>query len=358
MVSITIELFKEDGQMYITFLIGNGFDLNLGLKTRYVDFYDYYKEYASKESVILHWMQEDDDKGYWSDLEVALGNKVKSIDNGSVKDFFDAHEELDSLLLEYLEIEENKYNVEVLGKEILTEMIRSLTTISKELTPEEQQSFENTYKASINEEIQYWFITFNYTGVLDSMIEKMIKENIDLGSHSGSSGQKLKHSIGGVHHVHGTMTEGIVLGVNDESQINNEFLVKNNMFKDIFLKGRINNQMGQRRTERAEAIIDKSQFICIFGMSLGITDKRWWEKIVNWMLADSNRKLIIYARSEGNVLKRRIPTRIILDRERVRRDLWEKGKGGRGIDTYERIKPRIIVIFNSKIFSFPKVDSP
>jgi hypothetical protein len=28
--------------MNILFLIGNGFDLNLGMKTRYVDFYNYY----------------------------------------------------------------------------------------------------------------------------------------------------------------------------------------------------------------------------------------------------------------------------------------------------------------------------
>ena len=45
--------------MYITFLIGNGFDINLGLKTSYSDFYDCYKNRASKDSVILRWMNED-----------------------------------------------------------------------------------------------------------------------------------------------------------------------------------------------------------------------------------------------------------------------------------------------------------
>ena len=66
--------------MYITFLIGNGFDINLGLKTRYSDFYDYYKYRATKDSVILRWMHEDDDKGNWADLETALGEKVEGID--------------------------------------------------------------------------------------------------------------------------------------------------------------------------------------------------------------------------------------------------------------------------------------
>ena len=341
--------------MYITFFIGNGFDLNLDLKTRYIDFYDYYRECASEDSIILRWMQEDHDKGDWSDLEVALGNRVKSLDEGDVESFFAAHEELELLLLEYLETEENKYDIEAAPKEISTEMARSLMDISNELNAEEQQAFKSTCRSSINEDIQYWFITFNYTGVLDSMIEKVIDENIELGSHVGTNGQKRKHSIGGVHHIHGTMTEGIVLGVNDESQINNEFLIKNNMFKDIFLKSRINNQMGQRRTERAEEIIDKSQIICIFGMSLGVTDKRWWEKIVNWMLTDSNRKLIIYTRTDEHILKRKIPTRIILEREKIRRDFWEKGKGNLGEDAFGKLKSRIIVVFNSKIFSFPKL---
>ena len=33
--------------MNITYIIGNGFDVNLGLKTRYQDFYDYYQNQPS-----------------------------------------------------------------------------------------------------------------------------------------------------------------------------------------------------------------------------------------------------------------------------------------------------------------------
>ena len=44
--------------MRITFLIGNGFDLNLGLKTRYTDFSPYYCDMPSP---------------LWADFEKALG---------------------------------------------------------------------------------------------------------------------------------------------------------------------------------------------------------------------------------------------------------------------------------------------
>ena len=153
--------------MYITFLIGNGFDINLGLKTRYADFYNFYKEHASKGSIILSWMREDDDKGNWADLESALGDKISNVNEKNLEVFMDSHEELDSLLLDYLETEQNRYNTDKVEKAILTEIARSLKNIPTELTVEERSSYELTCKAFSNEEMQYWFITFNYTSVLD-----------------------------------------------------------------------------------------------------------------------------------------------------------------------------------------------
>ena len=342
--------------MYITFLIGNGFDLNLGLKTRYSDFYDYYKESATKDSVILQWIQEDNDKGDWADLECALGERVKGIDEESLEKYIDSLWELDLLLLNYLEEEKNKYDIGKDEKGVLAEIARSLKDIPKELTPEEQLSYDSTCKNARNEDLQYRFISFNYTDVLDLMIEKASAVSLDLGSHTDMNGRFKKHTIGDVHHVHGTLTEGVVLGVNDVSQINNESLSKDDMFLNIFLKDRINHQMGQRRTELAEEIINKSQIICIFGMSLGITDKRWWEKIITWLLANENRKVIIYARADERKIDRKIPTFIIPEKEKLRRDFWEKGKGKQSEDGFEKIKSRIFVIFNSRIFSFPKVE--
>lgn len=342
--------------MYITFFIGNGFDINLGLKTSYEDFYKYYEEHASKDSLILHWMHEDKNKGNWADLEAELGVRLKDVDGESLEAFMASHLELDSLLLDYLEEEQYKYPIDFHEKAILEEISRSLKNISTDLfSVEERDSFEHTCRAFADEEIQYWFITFNYTDLLDRMIDKATNNDLDLGVQISSKRQAKRNILGEVHHVHGIMTEGIVLGVNDESQINNEGLSKNEMLRSVFLKSRINSLMGQRRTERAEEIINKSQIICIFGMSIGITDKRWWEKIVQWLLTDENRKVLIYIRVEENLIRRRIPTFVIRTRERVRRDFWEKGKGNRDEDTYPKIQSRILVVFNSKIFSFPRI---
>ena len=158
--------------MNITFLIGNGFDINLGLKTRYSDFYDYYQEHASEDSMILQMMREDNNKENWADLELALGNNLKDIGEQSADSFMDAHAELDSLLLDYLEEEQKKYSVEKQKEEIITELVRSLKELPKELSTEEQRSYQATCDTHKNEEFQYNFITFNYTGILDEIIKK------------------------------------------------------------------------------------------------------------------------------------------------------------------------------------------
>ena len=210
--------------MNITFLIGNGFDLKLGLNTRYSDFYSYYHEKASKESIILKWMKEDDDKGNWADLEMALGNKIKDIDEDALPQFMDAHAEMDLLLLDYLETEQNRYSSKAVEKEILAELSRSLCDVPKELSEVEQRQYQDICNSLRNESIKYCFITFNYTEVFDHIIDIARAASLDLGAHLDVHGRSKKHVLGDVHHVHGTLNEGVVLGVNDESQINNEML--------------------------------------------------------------------------------------------------------------------------------------
>ena len=53
--------------MNITFFIGNGFDINLGLNTKYSDFYPYFIEKSTITNMIRAWLQEDE--LLWSDLE-------------------------------------------------------------------------------------------------------------------------------------------------------------------------------------------------------------------------------------------------------------------------------------------------
>ncbi len=47
-----VELLNGGSNMNILYILGNGFDINLGLKTRYSDFYKYYIGIESKDENI------------------------------------------------------------------------------------------------------------------------------------------------------------------------------------------------------------------------------------------------------------------------------------------------------------------
>ena len=56
--------------MNITFFIGNGFDINIGLATRYSNFYPYFLQNANDNNMIKFWL--DGNEKLWSGLEEKL----------------------------------------------------------------------------------------------------------------------------------------------------------------------------------------------------------------------------------------------------------------------------------------------
>ena len=61
--------------MNVTFLIGNGFDLGIGLKTAYSDFYNVYCKSDSNDSLAVKKFKSEIQGNYenWSDFEAAFG---------------------------------------------------------------------------------------------------------------------------------------------------------------------------------------------------------------------------------------------------------------------------------------------
>ena len=88
--------------MDITYLIGNGFDINIGLATRYCDFYEYYKQQPSSNKTIAK-LKNDIRCNYenWADLEVKLGEYTA--DFLEETDFESVFEDIQDNLSQYLE---------------------------------------------------------------------------------------------------------------------------------------------------------------------------------------------------------------------------------------------------------------
>jgi hypothetical protein len=99
-----------------------------------------------------------------------------------------------------------------------------------------------------------------------------------------------------VFHVHGTVDKEMVFGVNDDTQIayNEIFECENgDIYKNLLIKKSANLSYQENTDAIAAKILNDSQIIYIYGMSIGATDKLWWERICRWMDSNSDHHLIV-----------------------------------------------------------------
>jgi len=338
----------------ITFLIGNGFDLNVGLDTRYTDFYEYYIKNNPDDTLAKAI---DANYIYWSDLELGLGRYTEQVRAEDEDSFWDSEENLEQELANFLEIQMNRVNIgdDVIKTETALEMQRSLNEFHKKL-PELQQQLIDTVLDDIRESITYSFITFNYTNVLDQCIhitKRVIP--LDFGKHNASDGLIYPHTIGDVLHIHGTTDAEMVLGVNDEEQIANKAFNKNTLYKQLLIKEETNKRFDRGKVEDARHIIDESIIICVFGMSIGRTDKIWWQYICKWLENDENRLLIIYIKVSKNMEKKRLGKRTLF---RWQDEMLNRLKNNADLpdEVWERIRNQIYVECKTDMFNFKIVN--
>ena len=89
--------------MKTLYIIGNGFDLNLGLKTSYKDFYQHYMSVESTTKSIADLKDSISmDYSSWSDLELALGQYT--IELKTLDEFDEVFEDIGAQLGVYLKL--------------------------------------------------------------------------------------------------------------------------------------------------------------------------------------------------------------------------------------------------------------
>lgn len=94
--------------MNITFLIGNGFDLNLGLQTSYQSFYKYYISKAPDDFIAKSISRNYE---LWSDLEIGLGKFLKTCKEEDIDKFLDSKNLLESHLTDYLKAQNKRVTI-------------------------------------------------------------------------------------------------------------------------------------------------------------------------------------------------------------------------------------------------------
>ncbi len=270
--------------MNILYLIGNGFDINIGLKTSYKDFYKYYNKKESSSLNIKDLKKSiSSDIENWSDLEIALGRYTEKTLSEEI--FTEIFEDIGDSLADYLNKEEKYLSYENINK---IKFYKDLSYPELYLPGADVLNIKRIRNKN-NQVHKIDLFTFNYTKVLDSIIKNKVGSVID-------TGVKVPSFLRSIEHIHGYTEERMVMGVNDVSQIINKSFHNNLDVLNALVKEKCNKVMRHGVDDKCIEVIESADVICIFGSSIGSTDKIWWEKIGNALL--SGTKLILFSRGE------------------------------------------------------------
>ena len=320
----------------VTFLIGNGFDISIGLKTQYKDFYQYiinnYKYSDDSKNEIL-----DEIKGnieQWSNLEKKLGDYTECIgnDEDKLEKFYDDKFDLDIKLRDYLKTQEDRIdwvnNITI--QNIRDNFGKYIYYFENLFTPVERDEIANEKGENNVNTIK--IISFNYTNVIKKCIE-VYENKFDLL------------------YLHGSLErDNAILGVNDITQIKNEFFKEASDMLISMCKLEINKELGEYSISKAENLLENN-IVCIYGMSMGDTDKYWWDKVVDNLIKEKIKMIIIF--QYDSELNMRSLLKVKRKKELIQDQLLNFYSGE--IENKLKFKNKIKVLFNSDMFKLDVV---
>lgn len=330
----------------ITFLIGNGFDIGLGLKTRYENFYDVYSTPNEEDSEHLqvfksalrkYQSEKDQKKGKivdWADFEKTFGAYSKNFKDGEQYKYIELFENFVEEFNAYLQQEENK--VDYSNKKLIADTMKEGVTKYFYIRKEDTEIIQNRYNSLRGERI-YNFVSFNYTKTIDSCAD-ILKESLK------NDGNR---KVGGVFHIHGYVEENMIMGIDNPSQISNPVFVNDlDIIREI-VKPEQNKEAKTNYEKGVISTINASHIICIYGMSIGETDRKWWTAISKWLVSDPNRLLVILGHDD------KYDKRFAHSQRKVVTSLVDKFLDNTDLDDNqkEKIRDRVLVGMNYDIFS-------
>lgn len=282
--------------MNVTFMIGNGFDRNLGLKTTYSEFVAWYKDTPPKTETLRKFREFiNENEELWSAAEEELGKYTAQFEAGAGDAFNECHKDICEHLAQYLKDEQGKFRSQTLVNEI-EGAFSQLNALTSPFHTREREVLKAVYNKNSNGNVVFNFITYNYTDTLDQCLKLIRNKKGLLGSHTHIHTIH-NHAVGTIHHVHGTINGQMVFGVNDKSQIAKPEIFNcddGDLYEDLLIKQQANQGYQEDADAKAKKLLDDSQILYIYGMSIGATDKLWWERVCTWLAGSDDRHVIYH----------------------------------------------------------------
>ena len=292
--------------MKITYILGNGFDIQMGLDTRYSDFLKKYtKELPSDSENIKNfkkYLSEEEIKALWSAAERAMGIHLGKFSDESLAAYHERVLDFEVKMATYLEGQEKRCSYGNTGaiKQRFTDfLVRSFGDVLGRRGSEMGVNGQSTNV--------YRFISFNYTNILEQIRRCFASGNYAIQNRSVGN-TTYTDTFGQIYHIHGTLSTQIIMGVNDESQLDLSGGVS--LTEDLkweLIKPSINSESRHYWDVEAKKVIADSDLIVIYGVSYGETDNLWWAEIREWMRAKQTRRLLAFVRRKEQPFDVRIP---------------------------------------------------
>ena len=278
----------------ITFIIGNGLDISLGLKTSYRDFYSYaLNNSINRDNRIYKSIAQDPEN--WSDFEVALGEYTSYIgdlpESKRESESMIFHEDLEQVredLANYIESQEK--SISDLPDKFTFSATHS--AFYDDLNSGQRIMIERILD---NPPVYFRFISLNYTSTLEELLagDKVLTNR----------GVQLTPPL----HLHGDLKTYLTLGVNDESQLYGG--MSDQEKKDLIKKDLVESA-NDGRLESFKKIIGSSKLIVLFGTSIGSTDSYIWKELAEWLLLDQGRRVLIHKHDRNYTPSARLSVRV------------------------------------------------
>lgn len=262
--------------MNILYIIGNGLDIAHHMKTSYQDFFQYYLSLSTDDKDLLAMKKDIDSHRYetWADLEIGMGLYSSHCFKKDV--FLKCLDDIKTHLKEYLSKESTKIpNYTVSSRSGFINPGLFLDPEPKDIYDRWIREFQPGTVIDV--------MTFNYTSTLEYLLGFK-------GSPIGLSGTTQLRSI---LHVHGTLDNMMVMGVNDSSQISNTSFKMDLDVKEDFVKPEYNDACMNNKNTLCEMLINGADMIVFYGTSLGESDDKWW-KLIGKRMGTDKYPLLVY----------------------------------------------------------------
>ncbi len=248
--------------MNILYIIGNGLDIAHHMETSYQNFFDHYLTVPTDDNDIVAMKKDIHSHRYktWADLEIGMGEYSSKCADKEI--FLKCLSDIKENLQKYLKKESEKINLYKINS------LSNFINLEQLFEPEPRKRYID-YRLQFGSNETIDVMTLNYTSTLESLFGY------------GNSAKGLSNGVilQSILHVHGTLDNMMVMGVNDTSQISNTTFNTDMDVVEDFVKPEYNDACMNNKNTECESLIQNANIIVLYGTSLGKSDDKWWKLI-------------------------------------------------------------------------------